>query len=95
MEPGHDELLTRLQQLADELSGQGFTVRLLDDASRPYVQVTNPDISELTERVLVRRGEDGSWCFWWPWQVPIGSADDLAAVAGKIVTALRSVEGAS
>ena len=95
MEPGHDEQLTRLQELADELTGRGLTARLLDTASPPCVKVTNPDSSELTERVLCRPAGDGSWCFWWPWQQPIGSVEDLAAVAGKIVTVLRSVEGAS
>jgi hypothetical protein len=49
----------------------------------------------LAERVLCRSAEDGSWCFWRPWQQPIGSADDQAAVSTKIMTVLRSVQGAS
>ncbi len=44
---------------------------------------------------VCRPAEDGSWCFWWPWQQPIGSTDDLAVVASKIMTVLRSVEGTS
>jgi hypothetical protein len=94
MEPGHDEQLTHLQRLADELTSRGFAARLVD-ASQPCVKVANPHNSELTERVLCRPADDGSWCFWWPWQQPIGSAEDVAAVSGKIVTVLRSVEGAS
>jgi hypothetical protein len=45
--------------------------------------------------VLCRPAEDGSWCFWWPWQQPIGSVDDIEAVSSKIIGVLRSVEGAS
>jgi len=95
MEPGRDEQLVHLQSLAEELSSRGFAVRLLGTASQPSLKVTNPDSSELTERVLCHPAEDGSWCFWWPWQQPIGSADDLVAVSGRIMTVLRSVEGAS
>ena len=94
MECGHDDQLIHLRSLAGELSSRGFAVRLLGTASQPSLKVTNPDSSELTERVLCYRAEDGSWCFWWPWQQPIGSADDLAAVSGKIMTVLRSVESA-
>jgi hypothetical protein len=95
MESGHDEQLTHLRSLAGELSSRGFAVQLLGTASQPSLKVTNPDTRELAERVLCRPAEDGSWCFWWPWQQPIGSAEDLAAVSGKIMTVLRSVEGAS
>jgi len=95
MESGHDEQLAHLQRLAAELSGQGFTTQLLSTGGQPSVQATNPGNSALTERVLCRTAADGSWCFWWPWQQPIGSAEDLAAVTEKIVTVLRSVEGAS
>ncbi|HUZ26115.1 MAG TPA: hypothetical protein VMV07_20365 [Streptosporangiaceae bacterium] len=94
MEPGHSEQLTHLQRLADELISRGFTARLLD-ASQPCVKVTNPENSKLTERVLCHPAADGSWCFWWPSQQPIGAAEDLAAVSGKILTVLRSVEGTS
>lgn len=95
MEPNHDEQLAHLRRLADELRTQGFTSRLLDSARQPSIRVSNPDSPELTERVLCRPAEDGSWCFWWPWQQPIGSADDLVAVSRKITTVLRSVQGTS
>jgi hypothetical protein len=95
MEPGHDEQqLTHLQRLADELISRGFTAELLS-AVQPCVKVINPDNNALTERVLCSPAADGSWCFWWSWQQPIGSAEDLAAVAGKIMIVLRSVEGVS
>jgi hypothetical protein len=94
MEPGHDEQLAHLQRLANELTNRGFIARLLD-TSQPCVKVANPDNSELTERILCRAAADSSWCFWWPWQQPIGSVEDLAGVSGKIMTVLRSVEGTS
>ena len=95
MELDHDQQLAHLRDLAEELRNRGFVSRLLDVASQPHIKVANPDSPELAERVLCRPAEDGSWCFWWPWQQPIGSADDLAAVSTKITTALRSVEGTS
>lgn len=95
MEPHHDEQLVHLRCLAEELRNRGFASQLLDAARQPYIKVANPDSPELTERVLCRPAEDGSWCFWWPWQQPIGSADDLAAVSRKIMTVLRSVQGTS
>jgi len=93
MEPGHDKQLTHLQRLADELTSRGFTARLLD-ASQPCVKVTNPHNSKLTERVLCRPTEDGSWCFWWPSQQPIGAAEDLAAVSGAPDATAQEVTGA-
>jgi hypothetical protein len=95
MEPSLDEQLAHLRGLAEELRNRGFATRLADSASRPSVKVANPDSPELTECVLCRPAEDGSWCFWWPWQQPIGSVDDLAAVSLKITTVLRSVQGTS
>ena len=95
MESGSEEQLTHLERLAGELASRGFTAELLGTGREPSVRATNPDNAEFTERVLCRRADDGAWCFWWPWKQPIGSADDLTSVAAKIMTALRSVEGAS
>jgi hypothetical protein len=95
VEPDHDEQLTHLRCLAVELERRGFASRLLDAAGVPCIKVANPDSPELNERVLCSPAADGSWCFWWPWRQPIGSADDLPAVSRKIMTVLRSVQGAS
>jgi hypothetical protein len=95
MEPTSDQQLAHLRHLADELHHHGFAIQLPDNTTQPSIKVTNPDSPELTERILCRPAEDGSWCFWWPWQQPIGPADDLANVALKITTALRSVQGTS
>jgi hypothetical protein len=95
MERDHSEQLTHLRRLAGELSRRRFASRHDNAAGEPSLKIANPDSPELTERVLCRPAEDGSWCFWWSWQQPIGSADDLAVVASKIMTVLRSVEGTS
>ena len=95
MEPGHEEQLAHLQRLAQELISQGFTAEVLSTGRMPSLKATNPDSAEFSERVLCQRAEDDSWCFWWPWKQPIGSAQDLTSAAAKIITVLRSVEGAS
>lgn len=95
MEPPRDEQLAHLERLATELRRRGFASRLLDAVRPPCIKVANPDSPELSERILCAPAEDGSWCFWWPWRQPIGSADDLTDVSRKIMTVLRSVEGAS
>lgn len=92
MESEHAQQLAHLQRLADELSSRGFSVQVKGAGRKAFAQVANPDNPKLTERILCKPAEDGSWCFWWPWHQPIGSADDLTAVAGKIMTVLRSVE---
>ena len=81
-----------LRRLAEALATYGFAAQVAG-GDRPYVEVANPDTSQLHERVLCRRADDGSWCYWWPWRQPIGSVDDLATVVGKITAVLRSVEG--
>jgi hypothetical protein len=90
-----DERQTHLGRLASELSKRQFTARLESRGSDQYLVVENPDHRDLNERVHCRPAADGTWCFWWPWRQPIGSVDDLEAVAGKIMAVLRSVEGGS
>jgi hypothetical protein len=91
----HDEQLAHLQRLAGELARQAFRAELNTTGTGPYLQVTNPGLTDLSERVVCRRGEDGAWCFAWAWQQPIGGVDDVSMVARRIMTVLRSVEGNS
>jgi hypothetical protein len=95
MESDRNKQLVHLRLLAQELRTRGLLTELLDNISQASVKVANPDSPELTQRILCKPAGDGSWCFWWPWQQPIGSADDLADVALKITTVLRPVEGTS
>jgi hypothetical protein len=90
----HKEV-THLESLAAELTRRGLHAHVVARSARPYVKVANPQTPELNERVLCRRADDQSLCFWWPWRQPIGSVDDLETVAAKITTVLRSVESPS
>jgi hypothetical protein len=94
VEQGSEEVI-HLERLAAELGRRGLDAQIVAKGSRPCLKVANPGTPELNERVLCRRAEDQSLCFWWPWQQAIGSVDDLETVAGKITAVLRSVEGGS
>lgn len=89
------EQLTHLERLAVELTKREFHAEVITRDRRPYLRVTNPDLRDLTERVVCRPADDGTWCFWWSWQHLIGSVDDLDTTARRIMTVLRSVEGQS
>lgn len=89
------EEVTHLERLRAELTRHGLHAQLVTRSSGPCLMVANPDTPELNERVFCRPAQDHGLCFWWPWQQPIGSIDDLETVAGKIAAVLRSVEGQS
>lgn len=88
----HEQIQTHLKRLAEALARREFAAELAG-AGRPCLKVANPDSPRLSERVLCHQAADGSWCYWWPWQQPIGAVDDLETVVGKITAVLRSVEG--
>jgi len=87
-----EEQLAHLQRLARELTQQEFTAEVIT-AAKPYLKVANASTPTLNERVRCEQADDGTWVFWWPWHQPIGSVEDVEAVAGKITAVLRSVEG--
>ena len=87
-----NEIAAHLGSLATELRRRGLDARVVARSAQPYVKVANPNTPELNERVLCRRANDESLCFWWPWKQPIGSVDDLEMVADKIAAVLRSVD---
>ena len=84
-----------LERLADELTKREFVVQLHVQKGQSRLKVANPENEALNEQVLCYPAEDASWCFWWPWQQPIGCVDELATVVSKIMTVLRPVEGVS
>jgi hypothetical protein len=92
MEP-RDTSRVHLERLAEELNQRGFRTELVNKTVKPTLRVANAETPTLNERVLCYQAGDGSWSFWWPWQQPIGSVDELAVVVGKIAEVLRSVEG--
>lgn len=91
MEP-REQQLAHLGKLADELRSRRIRAELIARVSKSHLKVSNGDTPSLNERVLCQQANDGSWSFWWPWQQPIGSVDDLETVAEKIMAVLRSVE---
>lgn len=92
MQPCIDEA-EHLERLRAELIRHGLGAELFTKGKRCYLKVANVDTPELNEKVFCRPAEDHSVCFWWPWRQPIGPADDLDAVVGKIAAVLRSVQG--
>lgn len=87
------EEIAHLERLRAELNRHGLDAQLVTKGKRACLMVANADIPEINERVLCQSAEDHAACFWWPWQQPIGSVDDLDAVAGKIAVVLRTVQG--
>jgi hypothetical protein len=88
----HEKELAYLTRLVSSPARRDVTAELVTKGSQPYLNVANTQTPRLNERVYCRRASDGSWCFWWPWRQPIGSADDLGAIVTKITAVLRSVE---
>lgn len=84
-----------LERLAAELTKREFVVQLLVQKGQSRLKVANAEHEALNEQVLCYPADDDNWCFWWPWQQPIGSVEELAAVVSKIMTVLRPVEGVS
>lgn len=85
--------LAHLERLAQALDPAVFTAEIVSTIARPYVKVASASDPKLNERVHCVQADDGSWVFQWPWRQPIGSVDDLEAVAGKIAEVLRPVVG--
>ena len=88
-----EERLAHLERLAEKLTTSGFTAELASQISTPCLTVANARQPTLNERVLCERADNGSWSYWWPWQQPIGSVEDLELVIDRIAIVLRSVEG--
>jgi DNA/RNA-binding domain of Phe-tRNA-synthetase-like protein len=89
----NDQLqLAYLRLLSDGLRKQEFEAKIVHRGGRSHLQVTNPQMTKLTEEVLCQPADDGTWCFWWPWRQSLGTVEDIDAVVGKIMTVLRSVE---
>ncbi len=69
-----------LGKLAEELTSNGVSAELVGDIAKPYLMVALAE----TEAAL--------WWYWWPWNQPIGSVDDIDLVMSRIVLKLRSLE---
>src|SRR5713101_2341053 len=81
-----------LARLAEKLTTNGVLAELVGDIAKPYLSVALADTPVQTERVLCQPTEADLWWYWWPWNQPIGSVDDIDLVMSRIVLKLRSLE---
>jgi hypothetical protein len=78
-----------LSRLGEELAARGYRAHLRAPADRlPFLDVTNPRASVLTERVYAQAGS-----FWWSWAERIAGCDQVATAAGILARVLRTVDG--
>ncbi|HUZ27107.1 MAG TPA: hypothetical protein VMV07_25440 [Streptosporangiaceae bacterium] len=77
--------LSKLEELASELTQQGLRARLVTPPGRiPSLHVVNPAAAALAEDVYAGRSRDGQWWFWWSWAERIASGEDTAGAASRI-----------
>jgi hypothetical protein len=81
-----------LARLAEKLTASGVPAELVGDIAKPYLNVAVAEAPNQTERVLCQPTEADLWWYWWPWNQPIGSVDDIDLVMSRIVLVLRSLE---
>lgn len=83
-----------LARLASVLAGSyGLVVHIKGTTIKRRLHVENHHgNAPLSADVLCVEGPDG-WYFSWSSKQPIGSVDDLTAVATKVMAVLRPVEG--
>ena len=72
-----------LGRLAEELAKRGLAVTLAPDSDRPALEIVNPGVRMLSERVSVESG----W-FWWAWAERIAAVDDVTLAVDRIVKVL-------
>jgi hypothetical protein len=80
--------LADLDTLAAALNTRGLQAALHTPAGKlPYLQVTNPHATALSERVFAQADS-----FWWPWAERIASCDDIAQIATILARVLRTTD---
>lgn len=72
-----------LGRLAEELARRGLAVTLAPDSERPVLEVVNPGVRLLSERVAC----EAEW-FWWTWAERIAPVDDVRLAADSIAKVL-------
>jgi hypothetical protein len=76
--------LADLDKLAAELTARGLQAELrTPDGKLPYLDVTNPGISVLTERVYAQAD-----AYWYGWAEKIADCDDVAKAADSLARVL-------
>jgi hypothetical protein len=81
-----------LRRLAAELTVLGFQATLRTPVGKqPYLQVTNPQVVLLTERIFAEAGS-----FWWSWIEPITDREhviEAALVIARVLGATSTTIG--
>lgn len=76
-----------LESLAAALSQHGLRAELcLPPGKLPYLHVSNPEVSVLSERVYAQADS-----FWFSWAERIAGCDDIPAAAAALSRVLRTV----
>jgi hypothetical protein len=91
--PSPAETISRLNELAAELSALGWTAEVRSATGKlPWLRARNPEPGALvlSENIYARPDADGNWRYWWPWKQPI--AETAAETASVIVRVLRSAD---
>jgi hypothetical protein len=85
--PAADTAIAMLEVLGAELLAAGLSTRLvIQPGAVPVLLVTNPEASQLRERIAAAPLE-GTWQYWWSWAEPIDTTPAAAAAAIRRVLA--------
>jgi hypothetical protein len=78
--------IANLEMLAAELITRGLDAGLRTvQGHPPYLDVRNPRVSILAERVYAQAGS-----FWWPWAERIASCQEITQAAAILARVLRT-----
>lgn len=77
-----------LETLATEVTARGYVARLYTpDARLPYLEVRNPQVSALSERVYAQAG-----AYWFSWAQKISDTDNPADAARRLDRVLATAD---
>jgi hypothetical protein len=94
--PAGDLTDTRVEQaeletLAAEVTARGYVAQLYTPAARlPYLEVRNPQVSALSERVYAQAG-----VYWFSWAQKIADTDNPAEAARRLDRVLATADATS
>jgi hypothetical protein len=89
----HGDPISHLEDLRRELTGRGWTTRLMQPEGRSpalFVQNPDPQVMALNDHVLVAPLPGGACWFWWPWASRIAPAGEVTQAADRVTHVLRS-----
>jgi hypothetical protein len=91
--PGHGDPVSHLEELRQELTGRGWITSLLEQNGRSpalFVQNPDPQVTALSDHVLVAPLPGGGCWFWWPWASRIAPAAEVTRAADRVTHVLRA-----